>query len=85
MFIEMDLMSWVVVVAAIVITAVYFFIRVAYIKSKGGNLLADLSAPYPQWGGAREGVLRLKPAQDPIPGEPPAVAALSLYKRAAGC
>ncbi len=49
MFIEMDLMSWVVVVAAIVITAVYFFIRVAYIKSKGGNLLADLSAPYPQW------------------------------------
>ena len=49
MFIELELSSWIIVIATIVITAIYFFARVAYIKSKGGDLLAELRAPYEPW------------------------------------
>lgn len=49
MFIELELLSWIIVGVVVVATAIYFFIRVAYIKSKGGDLLADLRAPHAEW------------------------------------
>ncbi len=49
MFIELSLSSWVIIIATCVITAVYFIIRVYFIKSRGGDLMADLRSPYAEW------------------------------------
>lgn len=49
MFIELELLSWIIVGVVVVATAVYFFIRVSYVKAKGGDLIADLRAPYADW------------------------------------
>lgn len=49
MFIELALLSWIIIGVVVIATAIYFFIRLAYIKSRGGDLLADLHAPYAEW------------------------------------
>ncbi len=49
MFLELQLLSWAIVILTVVITAIYFFIRVAYVKSKGDDLLEELRAPYAPW------------------------------------
>ncbi|MCC8061602.1 MAG: APC family permease [Clostridiales bacterium] len=49
MFITLELISWIIVGVVVLGTAIYFFSRVAYIKSKGGDLLQELRAPYEPW------------------------------------
>ena len=49
MLIGLDTSSWMLILIMVVVTILYFFVRVAYIKSHGGNLLADLRAPYQPW------------------------------------
>lgn len=49
MLIGLDTSSWVLILIMVAVTILYFFVRVAYIKSHGGNLLADLRAPYQPW------------------------------------
>lgn len=49
MFIELALLSWIIIGVVVIATAIYFFIRLAYIKSRGGDLLTDLRAPYAEW------------------------------------
>lgn len=49
MFISLDFSSWILVIVMVVGTTIYFLGRIAYIKSHGGDLLADLSASYAPW------------------------------------
>ena len=49
MLFGMDKSSWMLILIMVVITVVYFFIRVAYIKSHGGDLMASLASPYQPW------------------------------------
>ena len=49
MFIELAAMSRMIVGVVVLVTAFYFVGRVQYVKSKGGDLLQELRAPYPDW------------------------------------
>jgi len=49
MLFGMDKSSWMLILIMVVVTVVYFFIRVASIKAKGGDLMASLAAPYQPW------------------------------------
>ena len=49
MFMTLTLISWIVVGVVVVVTVLYFFGRVAYIKKRGGNLLQELREPYEPW------------------------------------
>lgn len=49
MFIEMDLLSWAIVITTVVISFLYFLLRVLWIKKQGGDLIAELHAPYEPW------------------------------------
>lgn len=49
MFIQMALSSWLVVGVVVGATVIYFIGRVLYIKSRGGDLLGELRAPYAPW------------------------------------
>ncbi len=49
MFIELELLSWVIVIATVVISTIYFVVRVVWIKKQDGDLIAELRAPYEPW------------------------------------
>lgn len=49
MLIGLDTSSWMLILLMVVVTIIYFVGRVLYVKSHGGNLLADLSSPYQPW------------------------------------
>ena len=49
MFMELEILSWIIVIATVVISAIYFAGRMVYVRSKGGDLMAELKAPYAPW------------------------------------